>query len=278
MRSMLLVAGNTIRAILSRSALYVWGFGGLLMFLRAGQAIFARSDNEAFVRALRANAVGGAMDAWGLGCMLAAMVLGGVMVAGDMTTRRAITVLARPVRRWEFLVGKFLGVWAFLVVTLAIGVSVGLAVAQYLGVAIDTGVLPYAVGQTLVATALFAAVSTVVGAHGSAIAGAAIGIALVVVPGYVEAMRGDENPTTARVGRVLDAVLPEPYRLQYGLVAWAPPPVPQARAGARVTRPRARPTLDTAEQRTMLAGNLAYAGVFLLVGCLVFARRDLSLH
>lgn len=289
MASILLVARNTVRAILSRSALYVWGFGTLLMFLRAGQAIFIKSDNEALVRSLRVNAIGGAMEMWALGCILAAMALGGTMVAGDMTTRRAVAVLARPLHRWQFLVGKVAGVWAFVAMTLPIGVVVGLTVGWYLGVEVDAAVLPYAIAQTLVATALFASVSAVVGAYGSAVAGFAVCVMLVVVPGYVAAMHESSppglsgpseppDPTVAAIGRGLDALFPEVYRPRYGLATWAPMPARPGRNGQPAPPPPRRPTVDGADESAMLAGNLGYAAVYLLLGCLVFSRRDLSLH
>jgi hypothetical protein len=289
MSAVLLIAGNTLRAILSRSALYVWGFGSLLMFMRAGQAIFMRNDNEAFVRAIRVNAVGGAMEMWAFGCLLAAMVLGGTMVAGDLTTRRAVTVLARPVHRWQFLVGKAAGVWAFVAMTLPIGVVVGFAVGWYLGVEIDTGVLPYAIAQTLVAAALFAAVSAVVGASGSAVAGFAICLMLVVVPGLVAAMHEQPapglagpseppDPTVAAIGRGLDVLLPAVYRPHFGLATWAPIPFRPRPGGRPAPPPPQRPTVDAANERVMLAGNLGYAAAYMLLGCVAFSRRDLSLH
>jgi hypothetical protein len=289
MSAILLIARNTLRAILSRSALYVWGFGTLLMFLRAGQAIFMKSDNEALVRMMRVNAIGGAMEMWAFGCILAAMALGGTMVAGDMTTRRAVTVLSRPLHRWQFLVGKVVGVWAFIALTLPIGILVALGVGRYLNVEVNTAVLPFAIAQTLVATALFASVSAVVGAYGSAVAGFAICLMLVVVPGYVRAMHEEPepgvtgpaeppDPTVAVIGRGLDALLPELYRPHYAAVAWAPMPARPRRDGRPAPPPPQRPTVDAADERVMLAGNVGYAGVYLLLGCLAFSRRDLSLH
>ena len=289
MSGIVLIARNTLRAILSRSALYVWGFGTLLMFLRSGQAIFTTSNNEAFVRAARVNAVGGAMDMWSYGCILAAMALGGTMIAGDMTTKRVVTVLSRPLHRWQFLVGKVAGVWAFLAITLPIGLIVALSVGWYLGVEVDAAVFPYAIAQTLVATALFASVSAVVSVHGSAVVGFAICVMLVVVPSYVRAMHAEPqpgvagpseppDPTVAAIGRGLDALLPELYRPHYSLATWAPPPVRPSRDGQPAPRPPRRPTVDAADEHVMLAGNLGYVGAYLLLGCVVFARRDLSLH
>jgi hypothetical protein len=42
----------------------------------------------------------------------------------EMENRTALTLLARPLRRWEFLAGKLLGVWALLAVLVAALVGV----------------------------------------------------------------------------------------------------------------------------------------------------------
>jgi ABC-type Na+ efflux pump permease subunit len=277
MSRILLIARNVIRAILSRSALYIWAAGILLMFLRSGQAIFMQGRDEQFMRFIRANAVGGSLDLWAMGCIAAAMFLGGNMVAGDMITKRAVTVLAHPVRRWEFLTGKLLGIWVFLALTLAVGVGLGLALASYLDIEVDLAILAAAVAQTLVATAVFGAIAVAIGAFGSAVAAVGLSVLLVFLPVLINTLRDDPKPSLATIGKVLDYVAPDSYRLHYSAVAWAPPPPPPA--GFRgPARPRQRPTIDHADERLMMAGNLGQAAVYFVLGCFAFSRRDLSLN
>lgn len=279
MSVIILIAGNTIRAILSRAALYVWAGGALLAFLRAGPAIFMRSDNEEMLRLVRANTLGGVLDMWAWGCIAAAMVLGGLMVAGDLTTKRAVTVLSRPVRRWEFLAGTLAGVVVFLAVTLALGVALGLATAAYLDVEVNNGFLRYGIAQTLAAIVLLGGVSVAIGSFGSAMGAFALALALVILPDLVDTLREHTNASLAATGRVLDVLTPEQPRSHFGAATWVEPPGVSSRPGMR--RPAGfpvRPALDVADERLMLAGNLGYAAVYFLLGCAAFSRRDLSLH
>ena len=55
---------------------------------------------------------------------LLAVVLPVHLFFSEMENRTALTLLARPLRRWEFLAGKLLGVWALLAVLVAALVGV----------------------------------------------------------------------------------------------------------------------------------------------------------
>ena len=90
------------------------------MFLRSGPALFTSQGTE-MATFLRANAVSGSLDLWSYLCLAAAIYLGATSVSTDLRTKTIITVLARPVRRWELLIGKWLGLSAFCLVTLGLG-------------------------------------------------------------------------------------------------------------------------------------------------------------
>ena len=113
MKRILLIAKNAFRSVMSQRALYMWGFAIVIMFLRSAPALFARNQQPEFVAFLRANAVSGALDVWSYLCMAAAIYLGGTSIATELRLKTIITVLARPLRRWEMLVGKWIGVTAF---------------------------------------------------------------------------------------------------------------------------------------------------------------------
>jgi ABC-type transport system involved in multi-copper enzyme maturation permease subunit len=284
MSAVLLIARNVLRAILSRSALYIWAAGLLLMFLRSGPAIFVQNRSPETMLFMRANAVSGSLDMWSFGCIAAAIFLGANMVAGDLVTKRAVTVLARPLHRWQFLTGKLLGIFVFLVLTLAVGVGLALALAAYLGIEVDIAVLGAAIPQTLVAIIVFGAVASAAGSFGSAVAAVGLSVLLVFLPTLISTMRDDPDAKIAAVGKTLDALVPDSYRSHYNAVAWAPFPVPpnmrnlQGPAAAAIQqRQRRPPEIDYADERKMLAANLGYALVYFALGCWAFSRRDLSL-
>ena len=133
-----LIARNAFRSIMSRRAVYIWGGAVLLMFFRAAPQIAAGLRGpERFREFMLSSAVAGSLDVWSFLCLGAAIFLGAGSVATELTTRTIVTVMARPVRRWELLVGKWLGVSAFAIVTLGIGVVLALGVARYVGLNID---------------------------------------------------------------------------------------------------------------------------------------------
>src|SRR5687768_20469 len=96
----LLVAGNVFRGTMSRRAVYIWGAAVLLMLLRSAPAIFM-SGEPAIIHYIRATAVSGALDMWAVLCIGAAVLLGAGSVASEIVTKTIVTVLARPIRRWE---------------------------------------------------------------------------------------------------------------------------------------------------------------------------------
>ena len=129
----MLVAANAFRAIMSKRALYIWALAVVLMFMRTAPAIFMNAEPQV-MQFVRANAVSGAMDLWALLCVGIAILLGAGSVANEITSKTIVMMLARPVRRWEVLLGKWIGITAFVVLSLAIGVVLDLVVANYFGV------------------------------------------------------------------------------------------------------------------------------------------------
>jgi hypothetical protein len=270
-----LVARNTVRGILSRRAVYLWGFAVVLMFLRSAPAIFSQNRDEAMMRFLRANAVSGSLDVWALACVAAAMFLGATVVTGDMTTRTAATILARPIHRWEFLFGKWMGVTVFMLFTLAIGVALGFGIARYLGITVDTAALRAALAQTVVAIVVYGGFAVVFGAFGSAGVAGGLTLMLALLPRLADTLLEDPASKYRALGQAVDYVTPDTYRSHYNAVAWAPFPVPPNLRGRVPDRQRA--IIDAPAERMTLAGNLAYAGAYFLIGCWAFSRRDLPL-
>jgi hypothetical protein len=74
--------------------------------------------------------------------------------------------------------------------------------------------------------------------------------------------------------------VPPGYESNYNGVVWAPLPIPQNMRGRLPqTLPQAmrqRPTVDYPEQQKQTAETVGYAGVYFVIGCVLFGRRDLK--
>jgi len=270
-----LVAANVFRGILSKRALYVWAAAVLLMLLRSGPAIFMKDQNAQLTAFLRANAISGALDSWALLALAAAIFLGAASVGGEKVNKTISTVLARPIRRWEFLVGHWLGVTLFSVVSLAIGVVLAGGLAWYFGIEIDRGLAAIAMAQTIAAAMMFAAIGIAIGANSSTALAASVTVLLVFLPAVITILVADPKPWQHYPGKVLDFVTPPGYTSHYQGIAWADMPAPpKSRPGFR---PWQRPVVDYPVARKRLYTNLVYGAVYFLAGALLFTRRDVRL-
>ena len=283
MNQIVLVAKNAFRAVMSQRALYMWGFAIVIMFLRSAPALFSQNRPSEMLNFLRANAVSGSLDIWSLLCMAGAIYLGATSIASELRTKTIITVLSHPIRRWQMLVGKWMGVSAFCVVTLGIGIALAFGLARYLGVNIEGGVLAMSATRTIAGILLFAGAATALSTMGSAPIAVAVTMFIAIVPQLIQPLREDSSPTYQRIGATLDAVVAPGYQSHYNGVVWAPLPVqPNQRgrvpAGAReaLAAMQRRPTVDYEESRKQAAETVGYAAVYFLVGCVAFTRRDLK--
>jgi len=261
---------------MSQRALYMWGFAVVIMFLRSGPALFIQNRPPEFMAFLRANAVSGSLDLWSYLCLAAAIYLGATSVSSELHSKRIITVLSHPVRRWELMIGKWIGLSAFCVVTLALGIALAFGLARYLEVNIETGVLAIAATRTIAGIVLFTGIATALSTTGSAPIAVAVTMFVAVVPGLIQPLRDDPNKTYQRIGAALDAVIAPGFESNYNGVVWAPPPVPPQMRDRVPASIRQRPTVDYSQQRKRTAETAAYAGAYFLLGCVLFTRRDLK--
>lgn len=276
MKRILLIAKNAFRAVMSQRALYMWAFAVIIMFLNSGPALFAQNRPPEVMAMLRANAVSGSLTIWSFLCLAAAIYLGATSISSDLRTKTIITVLARPTRRWELLLGKWIGLSAFCIVTLGIGIVLALLLARYLGVNADTDVLAIAATRTIAGILLFGAIAAAVSTSGSAPIAVAVTMFVAIVPTMIPPMLDDSSTTYRRIGAVLDRVVPPSFEPLYAGVVWAPPYVPPQFRNRMPPQAQRRPTVDYPEQQKRAAETVGYAAVYFLIGCAFFTRRDLK--
>ena len=281
MDRILLVARNGFRGVMSKRALYIWAAAVVLMFLRSAPAIFVNPQDERIVAFMRASAISGSLDLWGYLCIAAAIFLGSGAIASEVTSKTIVTVLARPIRRWELLVGRWVGLSAFGIVTLGIGVGLALALARYLRIDVGWSALGMAATLTTVAVVLYGGIALALSAQASSGVAGGLTVLLVFMPPLVKILQDDARPTRHRIGVVLNYVVPPGYETLYSGVAWAPPPVFQGFRGRGPAPPTFRaaapPVIDYPAERSKTGKMLAYAAAYFAVGCALFSRRDIRL-
>jgi ABC-type transport system involved in multi-copper enzyme maturation permease subunit len=287
MERILLIARNVFRGILHRRILYLWIAAIGLLILRSLPAIFFNFGNESLQTVMRQRAVSGALDTWSTLCIALAIFMGASAIGSEISSKTIVSVFARPIRRWEFLLGKWIGIQAFAILSVLLGLLASSAVAAYLDAEFEYKILGVSLAQTAVAIALYSgiaiALSTVAG---SGVAGA-LAVIVAFMPGLVTYLSDSPNSTNHAVGAVLDYVIPPGYTSHYDATIDAPLP-PDAftfgrgrgnrRGGVPPFIPQQTPEqIDYENETSTLLQNLAYAAAFFALGCLVFSRRDLRL-
>ncbi len=104
-RPIFLIAGNTITGILRGVVLNVLMALALVMILAAMSPSAAGDSPIQIRKTLVDSALAGITV---LGAMIA-ILTGFTMIPGEIESRTIYPVLAKPVRRWQFLLGKYLG-------------------------------------------------------------------------------------------------------------------------------------------------------------------------
>ena len=271
----LLVAKNTLRGIMSKRALYIWGFALVLMMLRSVPALSSQNRTPEMLLFVRAQAVSQVLDMWAVLSIASALFLGAAAVASDITTKILMTVLARPIRRWELMTGKWIGIVAFSAVTLAIGVVLATSLASYLGITVETEVLAIALTRTLAGIALFGGVAVALSALTSTAIAASLTILLVFSQPLIRMLLDEPGRVQRAIGVSLDYLTPPGYRSHYFGVAWAPFPTPPGAPRPLMQRPPR--TIDYPTERQESAQTLGYVTAYFVVACAAFSRRDIKI-
>ncbi|MDR3702054.1 MAG: ABC transporter permease subunit [Candidatus Sulfopaludibacter sp.] len=113
------IAANTFNSLLRNKIIIVFSAGMVCVMLLALTPLMLARNNRAIgadqMQAMVLQIIGGIMSmVSGFGSLLAAWAAADA-VSGEMRTGTILAVMARPVRRWEYLLGKYLGVQLLMV-------------------------------------------------------------------------------------------------------------------------------------------------------------------
>ncbi|MDF1564923.1 MAG: ABC transporter permease subunit [Deltaproteobacteria bacterium] len=225
--------------------------------------IFASSFSSEFTiatfdRVLR-DAGTGAIDFFGA---LLAVFLGVGLVSRDIDRRTAYSVVAKPIHRWQFVVGKFIGLQAVLLVALGAMFALFLAIAAlWSDDPPPYGTLFWYFALRLSALSLVVAIAVLFSTF-SGTAVAAFGTLSLLVAGhlseeFVRTSRFAESALTQWFAEAFYLLLPNfsrfgrSYEVAYGVAVEAGPAI------------------------TAMLYSAAYSLALLILASVIFARREL---
>ena len=113
-------------------------------------------------------------------CVLIAILVGGRIVYKEVEKRTIYIMLAKPVRRWEFILGKYLGLMAVLGVSLVVMTAAFYAILLVMGVGVELPLL-LAVLMTFFELAILTAVAVLFSTFSTPITGAVFTFAVYFV-------------------------------------------------------------------------------------------------
>lgn len=127
------IGKNTFSAVIRNKVLYLAGF---LLILVVGIAILpiamirmvGEGDQQDMARQLQVNLIVGIFGFWNVATLVMAIFLGATAISSEVRARTIITVLSKPLDRWRFVVGKWLGIQVALAMFLTLGLSLSTAI------------------------------------------------------------------------------------------------------------------------------------------------------
>jgi len=253
MQSLVVVAGNTFKETFRDKILYNLVFFALLL-IGASVLLGTLTIGE---QSKIVNDLG--LAAINLVAVIIAIFVGIGLVTKEIERRTIYTILARPITRMQFILGKYLGLTFIVVVNIAIMFAMFLGTVWLSGNAIY-GSLFQAVELILVETLLVMAIAMFFSTFSSSTLSATMTLGFYVIGHLTSDLKGiaekSQNQLTESVLTALYYLCPNLELLNIK---------GQAASGVLV---------EMGYQVTATTYGLLYAGLLLTGACLIFQRRD----
>jgi ABC-type transport system involved in multi-copper enzyme maturation permease subunit len=255
MRSIRVIAANTFREAVRDRVLYLFlGFATLLL---ASSKLFGMLTVGDQSKILKDMGLGGIQ----FFTMLIAVMMSVLLISREIDSRTVYFILAKPIRRWQFLLGKYVGLLATVLVNLALMTFMLLLFVWAYGGGFDPRLM-LATGMIGVEMALLVAFATLFAVLTRPILGSVFTLAVFVVGHVSEDLWLLTRHLPGSIGRgvvtVLYYLVPnlERFNFKTEVVHGLPIPV-------------------TAVLWAVLYGVL-FTALVLFLACLRFGRRDLK--
>ena len=254
---------STLRGIHRTKAVYLALFLGLFVLTstllsRVFMGLAQQVDDAERARALAASSAASVFRSWGLCSWLLGLFLGASVLSAEMRAKTIVSILARPIERWAFLVGKWLGVQVFLAAFAAVGVLLGLGVVSFYGLH-PQALLWIGVLESLVRVALVSSLAFLFSTVTSPVVAGGTTMLLFSLPRMTEQLL--DHPSLL-------------VRLPVGLLYFA---APAAQREDFIGQSLSQSPLDPHYGlfAAVLCENTLYMLAALVGACLVFTRREI---
>lgn len=253
MQSVLVVAGNTFRETVRDKILYNLVFFALLL-IGASVLLGTLTIGE---QSKIVNDIG--LAAINLVGVIIAIFVGIGLVTKEIERRTIYTILARPLTRTQFIIGKYLGLTFIVVANIALMFAMFLATVWLSGNVIY-GSLFQAVALILVETLLVTAIAMFFSTFSSSTLSATMTIGLYVIGHLTSDLKSIAEKSHSQV---IEAVMTGLYYVCPNLELLNI----KGQAGSGVL-------MEMGYQVTATAYGLLYASLLLTGACLIFRQRD----
>jgi ABC-type transport system involved in multi-copper enzyme maturation permease subunit len=266
MSSIVDIAANTLRIIIRNKVLYLVVFLLILIMAFAIMPIAiirmaAESDQQELARQMQVTLVVGLFGLWIAVTQAIAIFLGATAVSSEVRARTIVTLLSKPVERWRFLFGKWLGNQVALL--LFFGVGVAISTAMFLGFDMwPSGLFWIGVARSFLVVMILGGLALLFSTFTSAVFAGGATVLLGILTGLI-ARAVDAPFVWARW----------PARGYYFLAPASPP-------GNLLQQGFAADLLDPeyALYAGVLFENLWYALALIVLACVVFTRREVQVR
>lgn len=253
MNPVLIIAGNTFREVIRDRILYgLVVFAVLLLFLSIALGQLSFDEN------IRLTANFGFTGVH-IAAVALAIFVGSSLVAKEIDKQTILTLLARPITRGQFIVGKALGLLAVLTVVVA-GLSVILGVFLHLLGFNFTESFVYALIGVLAESAVLLSLALFFGAFARPSMTVVFTVAVFLLGHWVQSLhffiKRSESEAFKILGTSISYIIPDLERFN-----WRSSPVYQT-------------TLDIADVGAALGSMTGWVVLLLAATVLVFRRRD----
>lgn len=216
------IAKNSFQEIIRDRILYFIGFFSLLLIL--AQRILPEIAAGTHEKILLDFGIG----AIAILSVVVAIFIGTATINKEIEKRTLLMLIPKPISKAELIVGKHLGLWAVLAVTIAIMMTIYLGMLGFSDIDYPTNALLIAAAYLLIELALIIAVALLFGVFTSSILATLLSFGVYLMGHFsqdlVELGKLSENPSIERLTTGLYLVLPDLSRLNlkndavYGLL------------------------------------------------------------
>ena len=205
------IAKNSFQEVIRDRILYFIGFFSLVLIL--AQRIIPEIAAGTHEKILLDFGIG----AIAILSVVVAIFVGTAMINKEIEKRTLLMLIPKPISRAELIVGKHLGLWGVLIVTISMMMAIYLGMLSLSGIEYPVNALLIAAGYLSLELALITAVALVFGVFTSSILATLLSFGVYLMGHFsqdlVELGKLSENPSIERLTTTLYLVLPDLSRL-----------------------------------------------------------------